>query len=144
MSPLDGVIFVVLVAIVTAIAVPMLEVLNRRAEESTLRQNLRTLRSQIELYKLEHGGQPPLLHDGEFPQLRTATNAKGVPGPRGEKFPFGPYLKAGVPTNPMTGGYRVLPVDEFPPTETLDGAAWLYHQPTGQIVPNVEGYWDHD
>ena len=39
---------------------PLLEMASGRSKESTLLQNLRTFRSQIELYKVQHGDQPPM------------------------------------------------------------------------------------
>lgn len=139
-SLLDAVILVVLIAIVSAAAVPVFETLSHRAKISAMSQSLHTLRSQIELYKLEHNGKTPLLYEGKFPQLTTTTNALGVPGPAGPKFPFGPYLRAGVPINPLTGGYKVTAIDEFPPAQPSGNGGWLYHQETGQIAPDVEGY----
>jgi len=139
-SLLDAVILVVLIAIVSAAAVPIFETLSHRAKISAMSQNLHTLRSQIELYKVEHNGQPPLLYEGKFPQMTTATNATGVPGAAGPAHPLGPYLRAGVPINPLTGGYKVVATDVFPPKEPSGNGGWLYHQPTGQIAPDVEGY----
>jgi len=139
---IDGIIFVVVAGIVAATTMPVLETLNHRAKVSSTMQSLHTLRSQIELYKLEHGGQPPLLYEGDLPQLDHATNARGVPGPAGDAYPFGPYLKAGVPINPLTGGYLVTAVEAFPPKHASGNGGWLYHPPTGRIAPDVEGYLD--
>ena len=130
---LDAIILAVVVAIVGATTVPFIEKASRQAEASALLQNLHALRSQIELYKLEHGGQPPVLYEGTFPQLIRATNSSGIPGPRGSKHPFGPYLHSGIPVNPITGRSVITPTDKYPPDAASGSGGWIYHQKTGRI-----------
>lgn len=136
----DGLILVALMVIVSGTAVPIVESLSGRAKASAALQNLHTFRAQIELYKVEHGGRPPLLYEGGFPQLTSRTNEQGIPGESGTNFPFGPYLRAGVPVNPLTNANTVSPVDTFPPKKPSGNGGWLYHQETGQIAIDVEGY----
>jgi hypothetical protein len=81
--------------------VPLIETSREDAKAVTLVEDLRILRSQIDLYKLQHGGRPPLLYKGTFPQLISSTNGVGVPGNYSRKFPFGPYLPR-IPANPVT------------------------------------------
>jgi len=138
---MDAVILVVLMAIVTATAVPVVESLSRRAKVSALRENLHGLRTHIQRYMIEHGGEPPLVYEGELPQLTSATNARGIPGNSPQRYPYGPYLQT-VPVNPLTGSFKITAVDEFPPKEPSKNGGWLYHQPTGQIAPDAEGYLD--
>ena len=113
---------------------------NGRSKESTLLQNLRTFRSQIELYKLEHGGELPVAYQGSFPQLIRPTNAAGLPGKKGSKYPYGPYFRQGIPANPLTGRSIVTLTDDFPPTSPSGNGGWLYHQLTGQIVPDAADF----
>jgi general secretion pathway protein G len=136
----DALVLVAIMAIATAMAMPLLNAASDRTSDSALVQNLHTLRNQIELYKVEHGGQPPLLYEGTFPQLTHTTNAQGIPGPPGEEHPYGPYLPAGMPVNPYTGVSRVTPIETFPPTTPSGVGGWLYHQQTGRIAPDLEGY----
>jgi general secretion pathway protein G len=138
LTVIDAVLLIVVIAIVCATAVPLIEAANRRAQQSTLAQNLHTLRSQIEMYKAEHGGRPPVLHEGTLPQMLQPTNADGVPGPAGNKYPCGPYLRSGVPLNPVTGRSVITAVQTFPPTATSGNGGWLYHQETGQIIPDLD------
>ncbi len=142
-SLVDGLILIALMVIVSGTAIPVIEAINHRAKVSAMLQNLRTLRAQIELYKLEHGGETPLLYEGVFPQLTSHTNQRGVPGKLGSDFPYGPYLRAGIPINPLTNGYAVTLTETFPPTNSSGNGGWLYHQKTGQICPDVEGYLDY-
>ena len=140
MTLVDALIVGIVVTIVGAAAIPLLEKASGQAKASALLQNLHTMRSQIELYALEHGGKPPVLYQGTFPQLIKATNAEGIPGPPGKKFPCGPYLETGIPINPFSGRSVVTLTETFPPTTTSGNGGWLYHQPTGQIAPDREGF----
>jgi len=130
-------IIAVLIAIVGAAAVPLFEGASTNAKSSALAQNLSLLRKQIELYKVDHLGRPPVVYGGSLPQLLRSTNAEGVPGPTGERFPYGPYLRGGVPVNPVTGRSVVIAIESFPPESTTGQGGWLYHQGTGQIAPDL-------
>jgi len=138
----DALIVALAVALIAAGGIPLVESINRKVTQSALLENLRTLRSQIERYKLDHDGRPPVLHDGSLPQLIYATNREGLPGPPSGKYPYGPYLPAGIPVNPITGRSVVSPTDAFPPQQPSGNGGWLYHEPTGQIVPDLEGFLD--
>ena len=120
--------------VMIAAAIPWLNSFNQRAETAAVSQNLRALRSQIALYRLEHDGNVPLLYRGGLPQLTQATNVTGVPGPRGSKFPLGPYFPSGVPPNPCTSICVVTLTETFPPTAPSGNGGWLYHQETGQVA----------
>ena len=134
---IDAVILMLVVSILGAAAIPLVEGATRQAKSSTLLRNLHTLRSQIELYKLEHGGRPPVVYEGSLPQLIRATDAKGIPGVAGRKYPYGPYLYNGVPVNPISGRSIVVLTDTFPPTEPSGAKGWIYHQQTGQIAVDL-------
>jgi general secretion pathway protein G len=136
----DLFIVAVIVTIVGATAIPLVEAASRQIKTTTLRQNLHTLRSQIELYKTEHGGKAPLLFEGTFPQLTRATNSNGVPGPPGSKHPYGPYLRTGIPVNPITGRSIVSPTKTFPPTNPSGNGGWIYHQGGGHITADLAGF----
>jgi len=139
---IDGLILTMLMAVVTAVAMPLLSSADQNARATAMSQTLRVFRSQIELYKLEHGGQPPLLFKGGLPQLTEPTDAQGVPGPVGPKHPLGPYLPSGIPANPYTGVATVELAQSFPPTKHGTAGGWLYHQETGRIAADQEGWLD--
>lgn len=136
----DAVILAVVVAIVGAFGIPLIEKTSGRAQRTAVLQNLHTLRSQIELYKVEHGGAAPVLYQNTFPQLIRATNAAGIPGEPGEKYPYGPYLRTGVPVNSITGCSIVTLTDTFPPKAATDNGGWIYHQETGQIAIDLQEF----
>jgi hypothetical protein len=68
---------------------------------------LQTLRSQIELYKLQHRDLPPDLALG-WSQL---TNRTDDAGKVLEKAPFGPYVRRD-PVNPLTGGTKIKLIEQ--------------------------------
>jgi general secretion pathway protein G len=137
---IDAAIAAIVVAILAGAAIPLFEAVSGGAQTTVLATNLRTLRSQIALYKAEHGGVPPVLYEGGLPQLIQPTNADGVPGPRGKKYPYGPYLAAGMPLNPVTGRSVVTPTPDYPPARASGNGGWLYHQASGQISPDLEEF----
>jgi general secretion pathway protein G len=137
---LDTLILAVAIAILAGTGVPLLEAARHQTQLTVLQENLHTLRSQIELYQLQHQGVAPRVEHGTLPQLLQPTNAAGAIGSYGTKYPFGPYLTSGVPTNPLTGRSIVSLTESFPPQAPSDGGGWLYHQATGQIAADVAGY----
>jgi hypothetical protein len=136
----DAAILFLAMATGTAAAVPFINGAQRQASATAMMGELHILRTQIALYQAEHGGNAPLLFQGGFPQLTQPTNAAGVPGSGGSNFPLGPYFPSGIPANPMTGVATVTAVAEFPPKAPTGARGWVYHQATGRIAPDVDGY----
>ena len=134
---LDAATIVLLMVVVSGATIPLLEAASDGARESALLQNLNTLRSQIALYKVEHGGESPLLYQGKLPQLTLATDASGAPGPPGRQHPHGPYLPDGMLVNPITGRAIITETAVFPPTASTDNGGWLFHQESGQIAADL-------
>jgi general secretion pathway protein G len=137
---LNGMMLAIVFAIIGAAAVPIIEMASHQAKSSTLLQNLHILRSQINLYKLEHGGKFPLHFQGSLPQLIRPTNGAGIPGEPGEDSPYGPYLRNGIPVNPMTNRSIITLTETFPPTAPSGNGGWIYHQETGQIAPDLKDF----
>lgn len=125
-----------------AAAIPLVNGIEERGNIAVLLRDLHIFRTQIELYKVEHNGRPPLLYKGTFPQLTQATDGNGVPGTPGTRFPYGPYLRLGVPPNPFSGESVVTGVEEFPPKTPTGAGGWVYDQKTGRIAPDWEGFLD--
>lgn len=140
LTVMNAMILAIIVAILGATAIPVIEMTSRQAKTSALLQNLATLRSQIELYKLDHYNCPPVLYEGGLPQLIRATNAVGNVGVAGSEYPYGPYLRTGIPVNPITDRSIITPTDTFPPTAPSGNGGWLYHQRTGQITADSKQF----
>jgi hypothetical protein len=137
---ISAIILAVVAAAAGVAALPLIEAATKQANRMALFRDLDALRSQIELYKAEHGGKPPVIYHGSLPQLVRATNGKGILGEHSSKFPYGPYLPDGVPTNAITGCSIVTPCDTFPPTVPSGNGGWLYNPRTGQIAADVEEF----
>jgi general secretion pathway protein G len=129
-------IVVVILGILAAVVIPQFTEASTEARESTLMSDLQTLRSQIELYKVQHNDDPPALATFEE-QMTQTSDIDGTAS--GDKVadadaPFGPYLQS-IPTNPFTDGDSV--VDWATSTaESSDG--WEYEEDTGEIRAAVD------
>ncbi len=139
-SVLDALILVAIMSLVTGTAIPGFQALSEELKSNVLHENLRIIRTQIDLYRIEHFDQPPILFRGAFPQLENRTNRRGEPGTPPKHYPLGAYLPDGVPVNPFTGRNVVTPIEQFPPQEPSGKGGWLYHQATGQIAADHESY----
>ena len=137
-------IVVMVFAIMAATVLPQFTAANDEALEAALRQDLKLLRSQIELYKFQHNGNYPgkgSIHPEDFLNaLLLSSDADGATGPINSK-PFGPYFLGQLPPNPFTGGTRVRIVDdvaaEVPDNDPVEG--WIYNPVTGKIKANCKG-----
>src|SRR5947209_665807 len=110
-------IVVVIMAVLAATIIPQFSSSTTDAKTSTLQFNLHTLRSLIELYKLDHGGTVPSLTGNALPQLTSATDSSGNIGASGPSFPHGPYIQ-NMPANPFDNHKDVITTGVFPLTAT--------------------------
>src|ERR1044071_8135135 len=95
-------IVVIILGILAAIVIPQFTSASQDARKNSLVSQLQTLRSQLELYKLQHLDQLPSTLIGGSPawtQMTVKTDASGATGTT-TAFPFGPYLQAD-PVNPL-------------------------------------------
>ncbi len=104
----------------------------QKQEGISLASQLQTLRSQIELYKLQHRDAPPDFKRHGWNQLTSKTAADGSMGPRGE---FGPYLQS-VPRNPVNNNTRLLIVRGNPGRDfryDKNDAGFVYDEISGRL-----------
>lgn len=140
-SLIEVLIVVVIMAVLAAVIIPHFTDVSNDAKTSSLKHNLYTLRAQIGMYKITHGGAVPTIQNNSLPQLTSATNASGVIGPSGTSFPYGPYIAGGqFATNPFDQKNTVTATAVFPPTASTADGGWLYNETTGQIAPNTNGH----
>jgi general secretion pathway protein G len=100
-------IVVVILGILAAIVIPQFTQASTEARESSLVSNLQTIRSQIELYKIQHNDDPPTDATTFVAQMTGLTDAAGAAAPGGPGVGvFGPYLQK-VPTNPFNNNAGV-------------------------------------
>ncbi|HIJ66729.1 MAG TPA: type II secretion system protein [Planctomycetes bacterium] len=88
-------IVVVILGILAAIVIPQFTQASTEARENSLKANLQTIRSQIELYKIQHNDNEPTFANFTA-QMTQQTDIAGNAG-----TDFGPYLQQ-IPVNPFT------------------------------------------
>ena len=119
-------IVVVILGILAAVVVPQFSDASADTQLSSLTTNLKRIRGQIELYKLEHNGMYP--KGSKFTkQMTEGTDIDGDPG-----TDFGPYLQR-IPNNPYNNDDKVK--------SGLDGnSGWYYNETTGDFRANDGGH----
>ncbi len=130
-------IVVVIMAVLAATIIPQFADSTTDAKISTLKFNLHTLRSQIELYRTHHDGKLP---SGTLVELTKATNVSGTQG-TGVNFPFGPYLRT-LPDNPFSNANTVTLITASPATaaQVTGTGGWLFNATTGELWADHEDY----
>lgn len=119
-------IVVVILGILAAIVIPQFSNASQEASVNRIRADLQTMRSQIELYKIQHLGIAPVLATFEA-QMTEQTNISGQTGQADSTL--GPYLQS-IPTNAFTMSDSVVGVDA-----ATDG--WVYTVAAGNIATIV-------
>lgn len=127
-------IVVVILAILAAAVIPQFTDSTTDAKNSTSVFNLNTLRSQIAIYKAQHGGLVPTGADATAitAQLITKTNSDGTT--TGTPT-LGPYLQA-IPNNPAVVDptkQNLLKVVTVDPTANDAAFGWIYNKSNGNI-----------
>jgi general secretion pathway protein G len=121
-------IVVIILGILAAIVIPQFSSASSDAKKASLQSTVQTLRSQIALYKLQHGDKLPVL-DTNWDAL-TKTSA-------GDNGTVGPYMQA-VPVNALTGK-SVVKVG----TAATAGADFVYDYGTA-AAPGSGNIWGQD
>ncbi|MHC4172380.1 MAG: type II secretion system protein [Planctomycetota bacterium] len=134
-------IVVVILGILAAIVIPQFTDAAMEAKESRVRTELQTMRSQIELYKVQHNDNLPGAADTGFtPASFTAalTGPTDVHGAVGTdpSTDLGPYMQS-LPTNPFNNASAVDPVTSNPSAgDTTDATGWWFNTVTGAFGAN--------
>ena len=125
-------IVVVILAILAAAVIPQFTDSTQDAKDSTSIFNLQTFRSQIAVYKAQHGGQPPDGADAAAITLQF-TAKTDVNGDAGGTL--GPYLQA-IPRNPVItdpAKQNLLKVVATDPVAADTNYGWIYNNITGNV-----------
>ncbi len=124
-------IVVVILGILAAVVIPQFSEASTEAKFASLCTDLQTLRSQIELYKIQHNDIPPTFANFTA-QMTTQTDITGAAG-----TDFGPYMQK-VATNQFN---NFATLDD---TGTIGDnvGGWEYDEATGQI--NADDDYDQD
>lgn len=142
-------IVVVILGILASIVIPQFSSASHEARENTLKDDLRYLRTQIEVYTAQHRdaapGYPAGNRAGEptvelfLEQLTRYTDQFGHSSPTASPdYPFGPYLSK-MPVNPLNGLDTILLVtgESMPAADGSTG--WIYNPQTRRIIANLTG-----
>jgi len=147
-------IVVVILGILAAIVIPQFTNASEAARASNLVSQLQSIRSQLELYQLQHnGGYPPVTGmDGTtdpngfcFDNLLNPTNqagtivlatAPGALGPYMQKAPVNPFTaNAAAAGAPVTGQVVLAAAAALPVGTAASG--WVYNAATGEIRASI-------
>jgi len=115
-------IVVIILGILAAIVIPQFTGASEDARKSNMQSQLQTLRSQIELYKLQHRDAAPKLKTSNWGVFTSKTLEDGTVDATGK---FGPYMQ-GPAVNPMTNSSTL-------DTTAAPGLGWVYNESTGEI-----------
>ena len=152
---IEMLVVVIILGILAMIIVPQITVSTEDARLNSLQTNLNTVRSAIEVYAAQHGNNYPGAKktDGSgtdtvladlptalLDQLTLYTDAQGQTSTTLDRtnFPFGPYLKTGMPTNPYNDSAvvtcDVATTDITTKDSTGAGTGWKFYVKTGVIM----------
>jgi general secretion pathway protein G len=133
-------IVVIILGILAAIVIPQFTEASNDARESALASDLQTVRSQIELYKVQHLEKLPHLdengdadNDNFDDRMTGRTDQDGTINASGA---FGPYLQK-MPTNPFVsanGDQVSFGTDDPAPGNGNTG--WYYNTDSGKFSAN--------
>lgn len=127
---IEVLIVVVILAVLAATVIPQFTDSTTDAKKSSVLFNLHTLRSQIQLYRAHHEGDPP---GNDLNELTISTKADGS-----ADGPFGPYLSK-IPVNNFTNSNTVKVITDDPvDADFTDTHGWLYNATSGEIWINYK------
>jgi general secretion pathway protein G len=138
---IEVLIIVIIMAVLAATIIPQFSSSTSDAKDSSLKFNLHTIRSQIEMYKVHHSGKvPSLLTFAD--QMTKPTDVDG--GTTGTNLIYGPYFQGQVPANPFNNSNVLVASTATTETEAKAAVAgtagWQYNATTGDFYPNNAEY----
>lgn len=153
-------IVVIIIAILAAIAIPQFSSSSADAQESALDANLATVRSSIELYRVQHANVYPGIKvssggaactggtigaaaanskEALSDQLTAYSNATGgTCTVKTADYPFGPYVRA-IPAEPISNTNALTVSTAVLGTPAATATGWAYSTLTGQFAANNPG-----
>ena len=132
-------IVVVILGILAAIVIPQFTSASESAKASSLVTQLQSLRSQLELYQLQHNGNYPSSTTATFwDQLTEKTNIAGSTTIATGEKEYGPYLQKEI-VNPFEDSNSLV-ADTTGDVDTgaAEGVGFLYNSNTGEIKAVIE------
>ncbi|MHC4124219.1 MAG: prepilin-type N-terminal cleavage/methylation domain-containing protein [Planctomycetota bacterium] len=128
-------IVVVVLGILAAVVIPQFTDASTQAKESSLLSNLQSIRSQIELYKIQHSDALPGAGGATFVQAMVGkTDVDGAVDASGA---YGPYIQS-IPDNPFNDSNTVTTGTGTPGG---DSGGWYFNTSNGNF--NADDSNDH-
>ena len=147
----EVILVVTILGILAALVMPTFQGHIAKARESAAKDNLRVMRNQIELYKLQHKGMPPgyvngaplpvALLESQFTKTTDEAGVASLSTVPSDPYLYGPYVKK-LPENPYNKLSNITYVAEATDfSAAVDGTSsgWLYKKETGEFKINWTG-----
>ncbi len=125
-------IVVVILGILAAIVIPQFTDASSQANASRVETDLQTLRSQVELYKIQHNDNVPDTTSGTTFALGL-TSKTDFDGTVNASGAYGPYMQV-IPTNPYNSLNTIRLDGAAAPAET---AGWRFDTTTGFLASDA-------
>jgi type II secretory pathway pseudopilin PulG len=140
----------VLLSVVALVAAPRTGNASMGQREEAVRDGLTRLRTAIELFHADHGHYPGQCGNCSVEtitaQLTGFTSSDGRAAARPDaEFRFGPYLRQGLPPNPLAIAPDATALYVYDGAEVprvaphAPDAAWIYCCSSGEIIANSPG-----
>ena len=136
-SLVELMIVLVMIGIVAAIVIPKSTDASHEAAEAALAKDLRMVREQIELFRLQHEGILP--GQTGIDLVEQLTGKTDVDGSVAADGVCGPYMRV-FPANPFQGNDTVRTAAGGGPGS--GDQAWYYNTSTGLFSPNDDAHKD--
>jgi len=143
-------IVVVILGILATIVIPQFSNASHEAKENTLKDELRYLRTQLQVFKAQHrdigAGYPgglisaaPTAADFTTQMTLHSNDACATNAAATNVFKFGPYLTK-VPENPLNGLNSITVVANGAAIPAANGTTgWIYKPQTQEFIANLTG-----
>jgi len=157
---------IIIIGILAAVAIPQFGDSSADAKKAALKENLKTLRTAVEQYAIDHTSTYPgtiathkttvagtaAAHTDAatafLKQLTTYSDDSGnTCDEKSSSFPYGPYIKRKLPDNPLPASGSVdadgVNVTTLTVPLTVDGTpttGWKYSTPRGEVIANNATY----
>ena len=144
-------IVVVILGILAVIVLPKFSNASATARASMLADDLRIIRTQLEVFKIQHNGVAAVYPGGStgvtptygafVSHMTMSSNVDfDVADTHSAAFPYGPYLRE-IPTNPVNdkNTVQVIADGEPFPTSGDDSDGWIYQPSTMRFAADCSG-----
>jgi general secretion pathway protein G len=144
-------IVVIILGILASVVIPQFSTASTEARLSTMKEELRFLRTQAQAFKFQHRDVPPGYPGGDTTVApdeasliahltQYSDEACATQSTPSSTFRYGPYLTA-MPTNPMNGrsGVWVVTGPTMPAADASKPCGWIYNATTERVAPNLPG-----